>query len=112
MATPMYQDQAAKQRAYRQRRKALHAASTMAGLTPARQPDRAYALQYRQWRITIGQARAMLEATYESLDAWMQDRSEAWQDSDRAANLLADKDRLYELLDSIESLEVLKPAQV
>ena len=61
---------------------------------------------YAKWRNVIQEAYALLSATYDELDAWMKERSERWQESDRAGDLDADRDKLWEIIDGLEALSI------
>jgi hypothetical protein len=95
-----YESQAEKQKAYRARR-ANQEPAARAAVTPG----------YAKWRKTIREAFALLTTTYDELDAWMKERSERWQESDRAADLEADRDKLWEILDGLEELSIRGKAQ-
>jgi hypothetical protein len=80
---------------YRARRAAQNAPRTVVG-----------APGYAKWRKAIQEAHTLLSATYDELDAWMKDRSERWQEGDRAGDLDADRDRLWEILDGLDDLSI------
>lgn len=65
---------------------------------------------YAKWRKNLRDAYAILSATQEEIHFWMQDRSERWQESDRAGELEADRDALQEIVESIESLSLWRSA--
>lgn len=109
MPVRLHEDQAAKQRAYRQRQKALAQLRTAAGITAKVAPTPTPSLKYKQWRKAIGEAYAILEATYEDVDGWMQERSERWHEGDTAGELEADRDQLYAVLDELAGLSRLAP---
>lgn len=109
MSRQVYEDQAARQRAWRAREKAKAAARVAAGFEAKYPPTLTPMLQYRQWRKATGEAMALLERVYEELEAFMQERSERWHESDRGGELEAEKDELYGVLDTLAGLEVLKP---
>ncbi len=91
----MYESRAAKQRAYRARRAAETGQKTRPG-----------APGYAKWRKAIQEAYTLLESTYEELHAWMAERSDRWHESDRAGELDADRDRLYEILEGLDELSI------
>lgn len=98
-------DQAAKQRAYRARvalaRAEEHAAK---GLPPS--PAVATLPGERRWRALLARAQAALETVRDEMEAYAEERSESWQESDRAELL---RDRLRMLEEVLESLEGLGP---
>ena len=96
MPTPrIYENQAARQKAYRARRAAKESPDMLDGIPG-----------YAKWRKVTHEARVLLSATYDELDEWMKDRSERWQESDRAGELAADRDKLWEIIDSLEDLSI------
>lgn len=92
----VYATPAARTAAYRARRSAQN--------TPAEPKS---APGYTKWRRQVREARALLDDVYEELSAWMQDRSERWQESDRAGDLEAEKDELWTIIDTLEGMSVL-----
>lgn len=90
-----YDDAAARQRAYRARLKAQPAAAR-----------NAKAPGYAKWRKAIQDAYDLLEGTYEEIHYWMQERSERWQESDRAGDMESDRDSLYEIMEAIDNLAI------
>lgn len=90
-----YANAAERTRAYRER-----LAATPLQERAAKKPT------YPKWRKTLRDAHAILEATYEEIHYWMQERSERWQESDRAGEMEADRDSLQDILASIESLNL------
>jgi len=95
-----YESQAAKQRAYRARLASQN--------RPTAKPG---APGYPRWRKAIAEATALLDSVYEELNEWMQERSEKWQESDRAGELEADKDMLYEATELLANLAILAPKE-
>ena len=98
-----YPDPAAKQRAYRARQEQARRDQLQAtGLPPASPiptlPSRA------RWRALLEQARRSLETACGEMQAYHDDRSEAWQQGDRAAALLEHLDALTQILDDLEAL--------
>ena len=61
---------------------------------------------YTKWRKAVQEATSLLSTTYDELDAWTKERSERWQESDRAGELAADKDKLWEIIDGLEDLSI------
>ena len=90
-----HEDAAARQRAYRARRKAQDAPPAPPG-----------APGYAKWRKSVQQAHALLSAAYDEIGDWMRERSERWQEGERAGELEADRDKLYEILDALDELSI------
>ena len=61
---------------------------------------------YTKWRKAVQEATSLLSTTYDELDAWTKERSERRQESDRAGELAADKDKLWEIIDGLEDLSI------
>ena len=98
-----YQDNAAKQRAYRARQAQARRAEQQAkGLPPASPlptlPSRA------RWQALLTQARLALETTRDEMQAYYEDRSEAWQQGERAAMLAEQIEQLEVVLEDLEAL--------
>lgn len=96
-------DNAARQRAYRARqaqarRDELHAK----GLPPA--PPLPTLPSRARWHALLAQARLSLETARDEMHAYYDDRSEAWQNSERAATLADHLDQLETLLDDLDAL--------
>ena len=99
----LHPDNAEKQRAYRARQTDARRDELLAkGLPPAAPiptlPSRA------RWLALQAQARTALEAACDEMRAYHDDRSDAWQQGDRAAALLEHLDALAQLLDDLEAL--------
>lgn len=94
----VYETVAERQRAYRQRK----AAEGRKG--PVGAPG------YAKWRKEVSQAYAALERVHDEVSAWMEERSDQWQESDRAGELAADRDQLQEVLEVLAGLQLLAPA--
>jgi len=98
-----YQDNAAKQRAYRARQAQARREEQQAkGLPPASPlptlPSRA------RWQALLTQARLALATARDEMQAYYEDRSEAWQQGERAATLTEQIDQLGVILDELEAL--------
>ena len=90
-----YIDQAEKQRAYRARLQAEQL-----------QQHAAKAPTYAKWRKALQEAASILQNTETEIDAWMQERSERWQESDRASEMEEDREQLRDLVEAIASLHI------
>ena len=98
-----HQDNAAKQRAYRARQAQARREEQQAkGLPPAPPlptlPGRA------RWQALLTQARLALETTRDEMQAYYEDRSEAWQQGERAATLAEQIEQLEVVLEDLEAL--------
>lgn len=96
-------DNAEKQRAYRARQADARRAELQArGLPPTAPiptlPSRA------RWHALLAQARLSLETARDEMQAYHDDRSEAWQQGERAAALQDHLDALAQLLDDLDAL--------
>src|SRR5215831_18492617 len=88
-----YEDNAAKQRAYRVRQaQARHAEQQAKGL-PAAPPLPTLPSRAR-WQALLTQARLALETARDEMQAYYEDRSETWQQGERAATLAEQIDQL------------------
>ena len=95
-----YPDNAAKQRAYRARQTQARRADQQAkGLPPAPAlptlPSRA------RWQALLAQARLFLETARDEIQAYYDDRSETWQQGERAALLQDQLDSLGQTIDDL-----------
>jgi hypothetical protein len=95
-----YADNAAKQRAYRARQaEARRSEQRAKGLPPAAAlptlPSHA------RWQALLAQARLSLQAARDEMQAYHDDRSQAWQQSERADVLLERIDSLEQALDAL-----------
>jgi len=98
-----YQDNAAKQRAYRARQvQARRAEQQAKGLPPA--PPLPTLPSSARWQALLIQARLALETVRDEMQAYYEDRSEAWQQGERAATLAEQIDQLEVVLNELEAL--------
>ena len=98
-----YPDTAAKQRAYRARQAQARRDEQQAkGLPPAAPiptlPSRA------RWHALLGPGPTALETARDEIQAYHDDRSDAWQEGERAAALQEHLDALTQLLDDLDAL--------
>ncbi len=106
MPTPRrYPTNALRQAAYRQRAAAATEALLSAKAMPAvcalpAIPSR------RRWNTMAANARALLQAARNEMDDYAQQRSEAWQESERAEDFA---ERIQALDDAIECLDAYLP---
>jgi hypothetical protein len=99
-----YANRAQQQAAYRQRR-ALSEARHLAqkGLPPL--PAIPTIPGHARWAAMIGQARMLLSEAAMEMQCYHDERSEAWQQSDRAQELLSRMEQLEELIEALEGIE-------
>ncbi len=96
-------DNAAKQRAYRARRaQARHAEQQAKGLPPT--PSLPTLPSHARWQALLAQARLFLETARDEMQAYDDDRSEAWQQGERAATLQEHLDTVGQVLDDLDGL--------
>jgi hypothetical protein len=95
-----YEDNAAKQRAYRARQAQARREEQQAKGLPAAPPLPSRA----RWQALLTQARLALETTRDEMHAYYEDRSEAWQQGERAATLAEQIDQLEVVLNELEAL--------
>jgi len=98
-----YVDHAARQRAYRLRQEqARRAALQEQGLPPVAPlptlPSRA------RWQALVGRARLALETARDEMQAYYDDRSETWQQGERAAALDEQVAQLDGVLEGLDAL--------
>lgn len=83
-------DNAAKQRAYRARQADARRSEQQAkGLPPA--PPLPTLPSHARWQALLAQARLYLETARDEMQAYYDDRSDTWQQGDRAAAPRADR---------------------
>src|SRR5215469_4713769 len=98
-----YDDNAAKQRAYRARQAQARREEQQAkGLPPA--PPLPTLPSRVRWQALLTQARLALETVRNEMQAYYEDRSEAWQQGERAATLAEQIDQLEGILHELEAL--------
>jgi hypothetical protein len=98
-----HSDAAAKQRAYRQRQEAARQAERAAkGLPPG--PAIPTLPSTARWRALIEQARLALQAVYEEMHTYAEERSDAWQHSERAQTLSESVEAVERALDELPTL--------
>jgi hypothetical protein len=106
MPTPRkHESPAARQRAYRQRVKEVRLAETKAkGLPDApgipTMPGKA------RWHAMVYQALALLWAAQGEIQSYMDDRSEAWQESQKAESLQEVKEAILEAFLCAEAIDI------
>ena len=97
MPTPrQYSSQAEKQAAYRQRQAEARRAEQQAKGLPAL-PSVPTLPGDKRWKAMQEQARALLQTMAEEMQAYYDERSEQWQESDKG-------DAMQERLDALESI--------
>ncbi len=100
-----YSDAAAKQRAYRARQtQARRAEQEAKGLPPT--PPLPTLPSRARWQALLDGARLFLETAHDEMQAYYEDRSEAWQQGERAAAL---QDQLNALAQTLDALDALPP---
>ena len=98
-----HEDNAAKQRAYRARQAQARCAEQHAkGLPPA--PPLPTLPSSARWQALLTQARLALETAHDEMQAYYDERSEAWQQGERAATLVEQIDQLEAVLNDLEAL--------
>jgi len=99
-----YADQAAKQRAYRTRvALARRQEQEAEGLSPP--PTVASRPGERRWSALLQRAQAALQMLRDEMDAYAMERSEAWQEGERAEQLQARLEVLDEVLERLEEVQ-------
>jgi hypothetical protein len=98
-----YANRAQQQAAYRKRR-ALAEGQRLAqkGLPPL--PAIPTMPGSARWRTMLAQARMLLSEAAQEMQTYHDDRSESWQQSERAEELLGRMQQLEELIDQLEGL--------
>jgi hypothetical protein len=98
-----YQDNAAKQRAYRARQAQARREEQQAkGLPPA--PPLPTLPSRARWQALLTQARLTLETARDEMQAYYDDRSETWQAGERAAVLAEQIDQLEMVLAALDAV--------
>jgi len=106
MPTPRkHANQAQRQRAYVLRQKAAQAAAIAAKNTPAgaaipTMPSTA------RWRALAGQAQTILKALQTEMEDYRDDRSDQWQESEKADTFQEAIDRVAQALESTLNIEL------
>ena len=105
MPTPrQYTTNAERQKAYRERQQQARKAELQRkGLPPS--PAVATMPGTRRWNALIEQARTPLDTCREEMQTYFDDRSEQWQESDKAQEMQERIDTLSELVDGISELQ-------
>lgn len=60
---------------------------------------------YRRWEVMTAQVRDMLQTVIDERSEYFDDRSEKWQESDKAQEFTENTDTLQEALELLEGLE-------
>ena len=103
-----YPDAAAKQRAYRARQAQARRDEQQAkGLPPA--PSLPTLPSRARWHALLARAQGSLTRARDEMQAYYDDRSEAWQQGERAATLAEQIDHLEVVLNDLNELEALPP---
>lgn len=98
-----YADAAAKQAAYRTRQAQARRAEQQAkGLPPA--PPLPTLPSRVRWHALLAQAQRALETARDEMHAYYEDRSDAWQEGERAAALAEHLDQLEAVIDDLDAL--------
>lgn len=100
-----YADAAARQRAYRTRQAEARLTEQHAKGIPSAAPIATLPSRAR-WQALLDRARLSLETAHDEIQAYCEERSEAWQEGDRAAALA---DRLAALEQVLDDLDPLSP---
>lgn len=103
-----YSDQAEKQRAYRERQAKARLAERAAKGLPAAPPVPTMP-STRRWEALLATALETIEVAREEMQAYYDERTERWQDSDRGADMTAKIAALEEI--AIELAEAAAPAE-
>lgn len=106
MPTPRkYEGGAARQRAYRERAaRARLAERELKGLPAA--PAIPTMPSPKRWRATIAQAAALLSQAEGEIHDYIDERSEAWQESERAEHWQECRQAIEDVIDSLESIDI------
>jgi hypothetical protein len=99
-----YASRAVRQRAYRARCEEARIQALKAKNMPPAGPIPAMPSQTR-WKALIREAAAILRTVQEEMESYRDERSEAWQESERAEAFQERIDRLEEACEGIEAVE-------
>jgi len=106
MATPRKHTSAAhRQAAYMQRQKMARLQQAASRGLPAL-PAIANLPGTSRWKAALDSARRLLETTAQEIEDYREDRSEAWQESERAERLNETATALREVIDSLDEVEI------
>jgi hypothetical protein len=95
MPTPRkYDNPAQRQAAYRARQATAQASQFPIPTVPG----------YQRWQVMMGTALAMLTNVHHEMDNYYQQRSEAWQESEKAESFVERMDTLGEIIDLLDEL--------
>jgi len=106
MPTPrQHTNQAEKQRAYRERQKQARQTEQEAKGLPslpviATMPGRT------RWKALVEAAKVQLETARDEMESYAAERSEAWQESDKAEQHRAQMDTIEAALSTLDELEI------
>ena len=104
MPTPkQYDSRADRQKAYRQRTEQARQDALTAKNLPATAPIPTMPSMAR-WRALHEQARATLQTMYDEMETYRDERSEQWQESDRAEQFQGMIDRVEEVRSAVDDL--------
>ena len=106
MPTPRkYSSDAARQKAFRERRK-LAVVQELARKGIPGPPALSTVPGRVRWMSLLAQAQAALQLLHDEMEGYIGDRSETWQESDRAAQLQDRLDQVSDVLSSLEEIEL------
>lgn len=98
----IHESNADKQRAYRERLRAQRDARNLGRIPdpagPCNIPPR------KRWHAYRDQAAHLLQTWHQEMQEYAANRSDAWQDGDRAAEFMEEMDALQELIDTLTEL--------
>jgi hypothetical protein len=98
-----YPDHAARQRAYRERQtQARHDELWAKGLPPL--PPLPTVPGRARWQTLLAQAYQALSTAHDEMQCYYDDRSDAWQESDRAEALRDHLDALEQVLEALDDV--------
>ncbi len=98
-----YADAAAKQRAYRERHEQARRDDQQARGVPPAAPIATLPSRAR-WQALLERARLALQLAHDEMHAYGEERSEAWQEGERAAALAERLEALAQVLDDLAAL--------